>query len=68
MNCQRCLNNVEAKYRVYSDLVDIKVCPACADEARRLGIAVEALDCRVETPDEGKSNFAIHSYRMKLSA
>jgi hypothetical protein len=34
----------EAKYRVYSDLIDMKVCETCADEARRLGIAVEVLD------------------------
>jgi hypothetical protein len=44
MECQRCLLGKEAKYRVYSDVLDMKVCAACADEARRLGIAVEALD------------------------
>jgi hypothetical protein len=44
MECQRCLLGKEAKYRVYSDLIDMKVCETCADEARRLGIAVEALD------------------------
>ena len=44
MECQRCLLGKEAKYRVYTDLIDMKVCETCADEARRLGIAVEALD------------------------
>jgi hypothetical protein len=44
MECQRCLTGKEAKYRVYTDLIDMKVCEACADEARRLGIAVEVLD------------------------
>ena len=44
MECQRCLLGKEAKYRVYSDLIDMKVCETCADEARRLGIAVEPLD------------------------
>jgi hypothetical protein len=44
MECQRCLLGKEAKYRVYSDLIDMKVCETCADEARRLGIAVEVLD------------------------
>ena len=44
MECQRCLLGKEAKYRVYSDVLNMKVCAACADEARRLGIAVEALD------------------------
>src|SRR4249919_1008533 len=44
MECQRCLLGKEVKYRVYSDLIDMKVCETCADEARRLGIAVEVLD------------------------
>jgi hypothetical protein len=44
MECQRCLLGKEAKYRVYTDLIDMKVCETCADEARRLGIAVEPLD------------------------
>ena len=44
MECQRCLLGKEAKYRVSTDLIDMKVCEICADEARRLGIAVEPLD------------------------
>lgn len=44
MECQRCLTGKEAKYRVYTDIIDMKVCEACADEARKLGIAVEVLD------------------------
>ena len=43
MKCQRCLSGQEATYRVRSDVIDMKVCAACADEARRLGIAVEVL-------------------------
>ena len=42
MKCQRCLRG-EAAYRVHSDAIDMKVCAACADEAKRLGIAVEVL-------------------------
>jgi hypothetical protein len=42
MICQRCSSN-EAAYRVYSDLIDMKVCSICAGEACKLGIAVEAL-------------------------
>jgi hypothetical protein len=42
MKCQRCLRD-EATYRVYSDTIDMKVCFACAEEACRLGIAVEVL-------------------------
>jgi hypothetical protein len=44
MECQRCLTGKEAKYRIYSDIKDMKVCAACADEARRLGLTVEPLD------------------------
>jgi hypothetical protein len=44
MECQRCLTGKEAKYRVYTDIIDMKVCETCADAARKLGIAVEALD------------------------
>jgi hypothetical protein len=51
MECQRCLLGKEAKYRVYTDLMDMQVCETCADDARRLGIAVEALD-----DGKGKNN------------
>ena len=43
MNCQRCCRHAEASYRVRSELIDMKVCGACAAEAGRLGIAVEPL-------------------------
>jgi hypothetical protein len=41
--CGRCLSGEEATYRVYSDILDMAVCAACADEAGKLGIAVEPL-------------------------
>jgi len=44
MKCQRCLGGEEARYRAYTDAMEIKVCTSCAEEARRLGIAVIALD------------------------
>lgn len=44
MKCQRCLRGAEATYRAYTEAMELKVCAACAGEARRLGIAVEALD------------------------
>jgi hypothetical protein len=48
MKCQRCLEGKEAKYRVYSDVLDIKVCSGCAAEARTLRrLTVELLH-----PDE----------------
>jgi hypothetical protein len=43
MKCGRCLSGEEATYRVYSDALDMAVCAACADEARKLGIGVEPL-------------------------
>lgn len=43
MKCQRCWRIEAATYRVRSDLIDVKVCGACAEEARSLGIVVEAL-------------------------
>ena len=41
MKCKRCLSG-EATYRVYSDALDMAVCAACDDEARKLGIGIEA--------------------------
>lgn len=51
--CQRCLIN-EVQYRATTDVMDIKICLFCAEEARRLGIAVEALvpDTSAFCPDE----------------
>ena len=43
-NCARCLEARQARYRVYTDVIDMAVCPACAEEARSLGISVEQLD------------------------
>lgn len=42
MNCQRCLRN-EARYRVYTDMMNLKVCMSCAIQALELGIAVEVI-------------------------
>ena len=49
MNCQRCMSNEEASYRVSSDVMEMNVCPACAVEARRLRLTVERLE-----PDYGR--------------
>jgi hypothetical protein len=42
MTCQRCLST-EPRFRAVTDLMDITVCAACAEEAQRLGIPVEPL-------------------------
>jgi hypothetical protein len=56
MKCQRCFRGEEAKYRVYTDIIDMKVCAACAEEARKLGIAVEVLEGEEEKNNEPKGN------------
>jgi hypothetical protein len=43
MKCQRCVRGEEATYCVRSDVIDMKVCAVCGDEARRLGLTVEFL-------------------------
>jgi hypothetical protein len=54
MKCQRCLRD-EAIYRVYTDAIDMEVCFACAEEAYRLGIAVELLHSRENINGAGVS-------------
>ena len=49
MNCQRCLT-VKAQYRVYSDIMNLKVCASCAISALELGILVEALSVSTTRP------------------
>ena len=47
MKCERCLSpsgeEATATYRAYTKVMNMKVCGTCAEEARRLGIAVEIL-------------------------
>jgi hypothetical protein len=68
MKCKRCLKDEEAKYRVHTDIIDMKVCAACAEEAGRLGIAVEALDRREDQDNQGKGEFGVQGCRVRLSA
>jgi hypothetical protein len=64
MKCQRCCGREEASYRVRSDVIDMKVCAACAAEARRLGIAVEVLGGGERKGDREKSE--LRDYRSEL--
>ena len=41
--CTRCLEDRQARCRVYTDVIDMTVCLVCAGEARRLGLSVEQL-------------------------
>ncbi len=40
--CKRCLAN-EARYRVFTDILNLEVCTSCAIKAVELGIAVDVL-------------------------
>ncbi len=42
-SCRRCLWGGEALYRAFTDTINMKVCTACATEARKLGISVHRL-------------------------
>ena len=50
MQCERCRSGAEAVFRVRSDILDMLVCAACADEARMIGIPVEAWDNKIGSP------------------
>jgi hypothetical protein len=64
MKCQRCCGDEEATYRVRSDVIDMKVCAPCANEARRLGIAVEVLGGEERKGNREKSE--LRDYRSEL--
>ena len=42
-SCKRCSWGGQALYRAFTDTINMKVCTACAAEARRLGIFVRRL-------------------------
>jgi len=66
MKCERCRGREEAAYRVRSDVIDMKVCGACAAEARRLGIGVEVLGGGERKGNREKSELELRDYRSEL--
>ena len=46
INCQRCISGEPALYHVSSDVMQVKVCAACAAEARSLGLNVKPRNLR----------------------
>jgi hypothetical protein len=68
MKCERCWRREEATYRIHSDIIDIKVCPSCADEARSLGLAVEGLAGEERKGNGEKSELELRDYRSELLA
>ena len=54
MKCERCFSKDgrNAEFRVRSDVLNLKVCPECAAQARMLGLAVELLQPRPRVRDD----------------
>ena len=62
MKCQRCFRyEIPPTYRVFTEVLEMKVCAACADEAQKLGINVEFLDSGEEK--NGAKHFHDHKER-----
>ncbi len=59
MTCGRCGENKNVRYRVFTDIMDIKVCANCAAEARGLHLGIEVLE-------QGK-NQRVDDYMRKAS-
>lgn len=43
--CERCMSGKPARYVVSSDVIHIRVCESCAEEARKLGLTVKPICC-----------------------
>jgi hypothetical protein len=54
MKCERCFRGEEVKYRVHTEVIDLKVCAACARKARKLRIAVDGLIEERKKSNQGK--------------
>ena len=48
MICQRCYEE-DAVYRVVTDVMDVPVCPSCAEQARELKLTTEDLSDKEES-------------------
>ena len=68
MKCERCLLDEEAKFRVHTDIIEMKVCAGCAEKAGELGIAVDVLNLGDQRNDQAKSEFAARDCQLKFSA
>jgi hypothetical protein len=44
IRCARCISGKQAIYIVRSEIIHLRVCEECAEEARRLGLIVEPLN------------------------
>lgn len=58
MKCQRCIEAEEATHRVYSDVMELRVCSACAAEAAILRLGIDLLPPDEEKEDSVKNEFS----------
>jgi hypothetical protein len=65
MKCERCIEGKKARYRVYSDVMDLKVCASCATEAQSLRLSIEILPqddlVKVDSRFSSSQLFPVHS-------
>jgi len=61
MICQRC-NADESRYRVYTDIINLEVCPSGAIPALKLGLAVECLPILKTKPQLGNTQDCLDLY------
>lgn len=66
MKCERCCRNEEATYRVRSDVIDMKVCAACANEGTRLGLAVGFLSGGGRKSNRTRSELDLRDFSSEL--
>jgi hypothetical protein len=62
--CERCISGDEATYVVSSDVIHMRVCAACAEQARKLGLTVT--DLRVQERPTASSVARGLGSQMKL--
>ena len=57
MTCERCdsMRSDDAAFRVRSDILDLKVCRRCAEEARDLMLSVEPIRKEMAGPSPRKT-------------
>jgi hypothetical protein len=48
MKCQRCLSGKEARYRAYTDVMEIDICRTWVAEAQHLGISLALSATKIE--------------------
>ncbi len=58
MTCQRCQGE-DVEFRVFTDTIDLDVCPSCAQMARQLNIATEELPKKRKASSSGKPRQAV---------